>query len=931
MKPAMTRLHTRLSIFFVLILSMYPRPAEAAKPDTRRGDRMLARYFARETSLLQDHCLTDIKTAEDWKEKRSVYRKQLLEMLGLDPLPGRTDLKATLTGRVERDDFVVEKLHFQSQPGLYVTANFYLPKKIDKPLPAILYLCGHGRSEKGGVSYGNKVTYHHHGCWFARNGYACLTIDTLQLGEIKGTHHGTFKKGRWWWNNRGYTPAGVEAWNCVRALDYLESRKEVDAKRIGATGRSGGGIYSWWITAIDDRIKAAAPVAGITDLQNHIVDDCIEHHCDCNLMVNTYRWDYPLVAALAAPRPVLHCNSDQDAIFPLDGVYRLHRKVARIYELLGARNKLGLVITPGPHKDAQQLRVPVFAWFNKYLKGDESLIDNPAPPFFEPEELRVFKELPSDEKNTRIDETFVATAGAPKMPVSRAAWSSMRDAWLDRLRKKCFAGWPTDPPALNVNEVCSETKDGLLFRMYEYTSQENIRLPLYCLSPAGADKPVSVAIRVLDERTWRDFLGTLRVGFEDELSGEKLPAKKPEWLHRLRTATIASNQLTVFVPPRGIGPTRWDVRKWKNTQIRRRFMLLGQTVDGMRAWDVRRAVQAVRTLPDVVYGAPVELRSQGVMAGVTLFASFFEPAIGQLTLENLPTSFRKGPFFLNVRRVLDMPQAVAMAAERSRVALIGPDERGWAYPVTVGRRLEWPKDCLGLSTMEFERREFRGERGKPLPYRLIVPRPDKASPRRRPLLVFLHGLGERGLDNQLQLFHGKSMMEQAARRYGAFVAVPQCPPDDFWVVFRRGDKSHVLSKRPAAPLQRVLEMIEQLKKDYPVDPDRVYVMGLSMGGFGTWDLIARHPERFAAVVPICGGGDESQAKQMTKLPIWAFHGDADPVVDVSRTRDMIEAIRAAGGEPKYTEYPGVGHDSWTTTFENPEVLEWLFKQRRGNQ
>ncbi len=250
-------------------------------------------------------------------------------MLGLDPLPEKTDLKPVVTGSVEHDDFIVEKLHFQSRPGLYVTGNLYLPKKIDKPLPAILYVCGHGRVVKDGVSYGSKAHYQHHGAWFARNGYVCLTIDTLQLGEIEGIHHGTHRDGMWWWLSRGYTPAGVEAWNCIRALDYLETRPEVDATRIGVTGRSGGGAYSWWIAALDDRIKAAVPVAGITDLQNHVVDGCVEGHCDCMYMVNTYRWDYPQVAALVAPRPLLIANTDKDGIFPLDGVVRLHAQGAR--------------------------------------------------------------------------------------------------------------------------------------------------------------------------------------------------------------------------------------------------------------------------------------------------------------------------------------------------------------------------------------------------------------------------------------------------------------------------------------------------------------------------------------------------------------------------------------------------------------------------
>ncbi|MCI0360337.1 MAG: prolyl oligopeptidase family serine peptidase [Planctomycetaceae bacterium] len=255
------------------------KPADVPKLDTSRGDAMIAEYFRRETERIQKTCLAEIKTLDDWNAKKGEYRRQLLEMLGLDPLPEKSDLKAEVTGRVEHDEFVVENLHFQSRPGLYVTGNLYLPKKIDAAsggLPAILYVCGHGAVKKGGVSYGNKVTYQHHGGWFARNGYVCLTIDTLQMGEIEGIHHGTHRYGMWWWLNRGYTPAGVEAWNCVRALDYLETRPEVDKTRFGVTGRSGGGAYSWWVAAIDDRIKAAVPVAGITDLTTHVVDGCVD-------------------------------------------------------------------------------------------------------------------------------------------------------------------------------------------------------------------------------------------------------------------------------------------------------------------------------------------------------------------------------------------------------------------------------------------------------------------------------------------------------------------------------------------------------------------------------------------------------------------------------------------------------------------------------
>src|SRR5262249_40529182 len=159
----------------------------------------------------------------------------------------------------------VEKLHFQSVPGLYVTANLYLPKKAALPAPAVLYLCGHAGTVKDGVSYGSRPNYQHHPAWFAENGYACLIVDPLQDGESRGIHHGTHHLGLWWWQTLGYTPAGIECWNAVRALDYLETRKEVDARRLGVTGRSGGGAVSWWLAAADDRPRCIVPVAGIAD------------------------------------------------------------------------------------------------------------------------------------------------------------------------------------------------------------------------------------------------------------------------------------------------------------------------------------------------------------------------------------------------------------------------------------------------------------------------------------------------------------------------------------------------------------------------------------------------------------------------------------------------------------------------------------------
>ncbi len=690
--------------FFLLIAtllsgSLATLAADAPKRDTSRGDRVLSDYFRAETRELADRCLADVSTLEDWNARRETYRRQLQEMLGLWPMPERTDLQAQVTGRVEHPQFTVERVQFQSRPGLYVTGNLYVPKGLERPAPAILYVCGHGNIKKNGISYGAKSHYQHHGGWFARNGYVCLIIDTLQLGEIEGLHHGTFREGMWWWLSRGYTPAGVEAWNGIRALDYLQSRPEVDRDRLGVTGRSGGGAYSWWVAALDERIKAAVPVAGITDLENHVVDGVVEGHCDCMFMVNTYRWDYAQVAALIAPRPLLLSNTDKDSIFPLEGIVRVHAQVRRIYNLNKAGDKLGLLITEGPHKDTQDLQVPAIRWFNRFLKGDESPVENTAIRLFEPEQLRVFSELPLDQRNTRIHDTFVDRAKAPAVPTSPADWQRQRDQWLQLLREKSFNGWPEKPGELQVKEVLAAEQDGVSLTAYDFQSESHLPLRLYVAHRAGLEKPDLTVLNVLDDEGWQKWLAGMRPGFERELAAEIRAAGEPaadkqafadtEKMFRSFKWTMA------YVAPRGAGPTAWDPTPKKQTQVRRRFMLLGQTLEGMQVWDVRRAAQALRTLEPLAE-APLWLQGERSMAGVALYASLFEPKIARLDLWDLPASHQQGPALLNVLKFMDVPQAVALAAENTRVVLYNTEARDWSYPLETTKKLGWDPKQLQI-------------------------------------------------------------------------------------------------------------------------------------------------------------------------------------------------------------------------------------------
>jgi len=213
----------------------------------------------------------------------------------------------------------------------------------------------------------------------------------------------------------------------------------------------------------------------------------------------------------------------------------------------------------------------------------------------------------------------------------------------------------------------------------------------------------------------------------------------------------------------------------------------------------------------------------------------------------------------------------------------------------------------------------------------LLPPPVVERGRLFPLVLFLHGAGERGRDNEKQLKYLPAWMAEPAlrQRHPCFLLAPQCRADERWVDVSWADKKSLPQGPPTTDLLAAIAALNDVLAHEPIDPRRVYLTGLSMGGYGAWDLAARQPERFAAVLPICGGGDEATAPRLAGLPIWCFHGDADAVVPVERSRSMVAAVRAAGGDPRYSELPGVGHDSWTPAYRDPAVLDWLFGQRQS--
>ena len=230
----------------------------------------------------------------------------------------------------------------------------------------------------------------------------------------------------------------------------------------------------------------------------------------------------------------------------------------------------------------------------------------------------------------------------------------------------------------------------------------------------------------------------------------------------------------------------------------------------------------------------------------------------------------------------------------------------------------------------FSKEKYINGKGDTLNYRMLFP--DYNLARQYPLVIFLHGSGERGNDNEAQLKWGvmNFATDQNMVLHPALVVVPQCPAGLDWADFRENGKIRELriNASPSKPMQLVIELIYKLSKTMPVDTNRIYITGLSMGGYGTYDAITRYPHLFAAAVPVCGGGDASKAPSIAHIPIWIFHGSEDPAVNPNYSLDMAEALIKSGAHPGFTQYPSTGHFSWLAAYSDPFMLEWMFQQHK---
>ena len=617
-------------------------------------------YLCREAAIITSSALRDYRDPAAFRRLQPEKRNQFLEMMGLpEAATGtRPHVPVHVTGTVERAGYRIEKLSYESLPNLHVTANLYLPtnEAPNSRLPGVLYVCGHGQNQK--------VYYQAHARRFAQLGMVCLIAETVQLGEVAGFHHGCCRKGWFHWYSRGYSPAAIELYNGIRGLDLLAQRDEVDGEKLGVTGTSGGGAVTWWIAAGDERVKAAAPSCGTTTLESHIYDRVIDGHCDCMWWPNSRMWDLADVGGLIAPRPLLIASADRDGIFPILSIRKVHTQLELLYGMLGKKEQLKLVETPGGHSYHEKSRTAIFSWFLEHLAGKEIPPDRVGDidtPQDEPESLdtlRVFvKGSPPGNRTTTIHDEFIKIAAPPAIG-DMTELERERNRVAAALREHTFAAFPKDPPPLNLVEEYA--LDGGTGTRFSFTSEEGWRLHGLKLTPADPAEPLPALV-------------TLRMSREERGATE-----------RLARSQVRGAWARVIIEPRGTGETAWG--EDLNWHLRRAAAWTGRTIGSMRVWDVLRALEAARTLHGVD-PKRIALAAKGEMAAIALYAALLDGRVMTLFLESPPATQNAGSRpdgsgpaieMLHCLRFTDLPQ-VAGLLHPMELVVSGefPESFGW--------------------------------------------------------------------------------------------------------------------------------------------------------------------------------------------------------------------------------------------------------------
>ncbi len=640
-------------------------------------------YLCREAADITDASLRDLPNAEDWPDERERRKAIYLDRMGLTPYlqTPRTALNVRVTGRLERQGYYIEKLMFESLPRLYVTANLYVPSNLTAPAPAVVYFCGHSPTQK--------IHYQSHPRRWAQLGFITLIVDTIQFGEIRGDHHGVYSQGRFHWISRGYSPAGVECWNGIRALDLLAQRTEVDAERMGITGISGGGAVSWWLGAADERVKVVATVCGTGTMRSHIAERTVDGHCDCMFHINPEGWDLADVGALIAPRPLLIASADRDSIYKIQAAQETYEKLHGLYKLLDAESQIQFVPTPGHHSYHEISRTRIFSLFLKELAAhavEPQKVGDLDATHDEKDEniLRVFVPgtavpIPADERTSVIDDDFIPLY-TPVEITNKVVLTKRKAEVISGLSEYAFQQFPQTESPLNLEikqYIASQLTSGV---QLTFSTEHNWPLAGTYTRRREWSAPHGVVIN-------------LRSPGEARWSGEGF------------VGHMADRFGIAHVETRGCGEAGWSEEL--NWHVRRASMVMGRTIASMRVYDTLRAISAVRQL-EGVDPDNILLAARGEMTVVALCTALLDGQIKAVAVQDPPATLNqasqpdgRGPSIelLGALRITELPEIAALLWP-AELLFIGWRPEQYRYTEQVYQHLGTPGAIFHLKCLD---------------------------------------------------------------------------------------------------------------------------------------------------------------------------------------------------------------------------------------
>lgn len=584
--------------------------------------------------------LASIHSLMDWQHDRIVFRHQLAWMLGLSERYAYGKIVVNIVGSLQYELYTIQKLIFQTLPGLYVTANFYLPHDRPAQLPCVIYLNGHLLSLDGA-----KTGFQDRYLWYPVNGFALLVIDPTGFGEIPGVHPGMCKLNKWHWLSLGYTPAGVEVWNAMRAIDWLQTCPEIDSSRIGVTGISGGGVMTQFLAALDDRVAVVAASCSTYTIGTQVTMGLIPEQCDCTFYPNVFQIDFPEVLALIAPRPLLILGGRKDPIFPPAGFREAFMRTRRIYDLYhdaeNDKSNIKLVESGEGHIDPPHFLSETRKWMCKWLR-DFDTYDSPlevqSPKPESSELLRCTSVIPQSAINSTIDDHWIHYPPIYH-PFSLEEWSHRKDKLLDILRLRVFGWFPKHQIPYNTKRLIASgghLADLADFGDYHFDSEDGLPVNACLITPKGKIGPFPCIIWVKGSSE--------HVTFPD----------LDEFYPFFRTHII------VILTPRFTFPL---LSASIYARIERTAALIGRSITAMRIWDLLRTVSWV-TYDRNLQPSEITVYGCGEQGIVGLYAALFDSTICHIVLRNPLVSHLDGPAIPTILRDTDIPEIASLLAPR---------------------------------------------------------------------------------------------------------------------------------------------------------------------------------------------------------------------------------------------------------------------------